>query len=84
MLGLASHNDAVRAALVQFVRSDRDYAEAAARAVLAQREDRSADEAPAIAAVVWGAIFGIQVQRLLDPSFDAEAAVDALGAMALR
>ena len=39
---------------------------------------------PAIAGAVWGSLFGIQVQRLLDPEFDAAAAVDALAALALR
>lgn len=84
MLGVAQHNESVRAALLQFVRDDRRYTEEAARAVLAQREDRSLSEAPAIAAAVWGAVLGIQVQRVLDPEFDGAAAVDALAAMVLR
>jgi AcrR family transcriptional regulator len=84
MVGLAMHNEPVRATLLEFVHMDRDYTERAARAVLAQREDVSPDVAPAVAGAIWGAILGIQVQRLLDPTFDAAAAVDALAAMALR
>jgi AcrR family transcriptional regulator len=84
MLGLAQHNEAVRAALVRFVQDDRGFTEDAARAVLAQRADRSVTEAPAIAAAVWGAVLGIQIQRALDPAFDAAAAIDALTEMALR
>src|SRR5436190_2257125 len=84
VLGLARHHDGVRATLLAFVRGDREYIEQAGRAIVAQREDRSPEEVPAIAAVVWGAIFGIELQRQLDPSFDAAAAIDALAAMALR
>jgi AcrR family transcriptional regulator len=84
LLGLAQHNEAVRDVLVRFVRDDRGYTEEAARAVLAQREGRSVAEAPAIAGAVWGAILGIQIQRALEPEFDAAAAIDALTEMALR
>jgi AcrR family transcriptional regulator len=84
MMALALHHEAVRQTVLEFVRADRDYVEQAARAIIAQREDHSPDEAPAIAGAVWGSLFGIQVQRLLDPEFDAAAAVDALAALALR
>jgi AcrR family transcriptional regulator len=84
LLGLARRDDAIRATLLEFVRDDRHFIEEAGYAVAAQREDRSPDEVPAIAAVVWGAIFGIELQRLIDPTFDAAAAVDALAAMVLK
>jgi hypothetical protein len=84
MLGHALRSPSVRESLAATARRDREQIEEAARAVLAQREDRSLDEAPAIAAAVWGASFGINVQRILDPDFDAGAAFDALLGMALR
>jgi len=68
----------------EFIRNDREYVERAGRAIVAQREDRSPDEVPAMAAAVYGAMLGIELQRLLDPEFDAAAAIDALAAMALR
>ena len=37
-----------------------------------------------MAAAVYSAMLGIELQRLLDPEFDATAAIDALAAMALR
>jgi len=84
MLGLARHREGVRTTLREFIRNDREYVERAGRAIVAQREDRSPDEVPAMAAAVYSAMLGIELQRLLDPEFDAAAAIDALAAMALR
>jgi AcrR family transcriptional regulator len=84
MIGLSMHNEALRQALLRFVAADRGRVEEVARAVLAGREGRSPDEAPAIAGAVWGAILGIQAQRLMDPDFDAAAAIDSLTEMALE
>jgi AcrR family transcriptional regulator len=84
MLGHAVRSEPVRRTLLESVRRERAHIEAAARAVMAERGDRSADKAAAVAAVVWAAGFGINVQRLLDPEFDAGAAVDALTQLALR
>jgi AcrR family transcriptional regulator len=84
MLGTATRNEEVREALVLSIRAEREKIEAAARAVMAQRGESSLHKAPAVAAVVWAATFGINVQRALDPEFDVSAAVDALIGMALR
>jgi len=85
MLGHATRSDPVRETLLRSVQSERSMIEAAARAVIAQRADRfSPDQAPAIAAVVWAAGFGINMQRLLDPAFDASAAIDVLTELVLR
>jgi AcrR family transcriptional regulator len=84
MAAVGLHNPRIAERVVEFIRQDRGYIERVARQVLAQRETRSSDEAPAIAAVVWGAIWGIALQKLLEPEFDAGAAVDALAEMALR
>lgn len=83
MCGVAMHNDAVAEALRRFVEEDRGIAEALARNLLALRE-RDAAEAPPIAAAVWGAIFGIVLQALLDPEFDHEGAMTALTRMAME
>lgn len=84
MLGTAIRNQAVREILLASVQAERDKIEAAARDVIAQREEHSLGKAPAVAAVVWAAAFGINIQRLLDPEFDVSSAVDALTEMALR
>lgn len=97
MLALAPHNPAVRDCLLRYVRSERDHIESAARAVIAQREARpdsgpaqdhvegpAADLAPAYAAAIWGALFGISVQAILERDFDRQAAIDLLAKMALE
>ena len=38
---------------------------------------------PALGAAIWGAFLGIALQRLIDPEFDGNAALDALAEMAL-
>ena len=91
------HNAAVADALRRFVREDRTQIERLAREVLAQRRTRSPEnrgpreiadfvgieEVPAIAAAVWGGIFGIYLQSLVDPELDAEAAMDAFARMVM-
>jgi AcrR family transcriptional regulator len=84
LLGHATRYEPVRATLRETVAQVRGHIEEATRAVIAEREGWSPDQAPAIAAVVWAAEFGINVQRMLDPEFDRDAAVDALAKMALR
>jgi AcrR family transcriptional regulator len=84
LLGHATRHEPVRRTLRETVAQERAKIEEAARAVIAAREDWSPDHASAIAAVVWAAGFGINVQRLLDPEFDRDAAVDALTMLALR
>lgn len=83
MFGIAMHNPAVAEALRRFVRQDRAQIERLAREVLAQRENRSPDEVPAIAAAVWGGIFGIYLQSLVDPELDAGGAMDAFARMVM-
>ena len=82
LLGVGLHDPEVGAGILQFVREDRGNIEAAARNVLAARELPS-DGAAALAGAVWGGVLGIMVQHLVDPDFDAEAAVDALAAMSI-
>jgi len=39
--------------------------------------------ADAIAAAIWGSLHGIYLQKVMNPAFDAEAAIDALGEMTM-
>jgi AcrR family transcriptional regulator len=82
LLGVGLHDPEVGAGLLEFVRENRGKIEQVTRDVLAVRE-LPQERAPALAAVVWGAILGITVQHLVDPEFDAGAAVDALALMAI-
>ena len=82
LIGVGLHEPEIGAGVLEFVRSDRAYVEAIARQVLAERED-DPRRAPAMAGAVEAAILGIIVQNLVDPDFDADAAVDALAAMSL-
>ncbi len=83
MFGVGMHNPAVAEALRQFLHSERAHIEQLAREMLAQRENRSPDDVPAIATAVWGGIFGIYLQSLIDPDLDAGAAIDAFGRMVM-
>ncbi len=83
MVGVGLHNPGVAEAVRDFIRADRSYVERIARAVLAGRYSPPMEHAPAIAAAVWAGIIGIVLQNLMDPDFDADAAVDALADMAL-
>ena len=97
MFGVGMHNPAVAEALRRFVREDRALIERLAREVLAQRLNHGSEnrgpreiadfvgfeEVPAIAAAVWGGIFGIYLQSLVDPDLDAGAAMDAFARMVM-
>jgi AcrR family transcriptional regulator len=82
LLGVGLHDPAVGAGLLEFVRENRGKTEKVTRDVLAARE-LPQRQAPAFSAVIWGAVLGITVQHLVDPDFDAGAAVDALAEMAI-
>ncbi len=83
MLALAPRNQAVRETLLRSIALDRGYMEQAIRAVMAQWEGWGQDEAPAVAAVAWAAMFGIWVQGELDPGFDRAAAIDAFAKLTM-
>ena len=82
LIGVGLHDKELGLGVRDFIRGDRGHVEDLARQVLAERE---ADPGPAraIAGAVWGGILGIMVQHVVDPEFDADAAVDALAAMSL-
>jgi hypothetical protein len=39
--------------------------------------------ADALAAAIWGSLHGIYLQKVMNPEFDAEAAIDALSEMTM-
>src|ERR1700730_16158794 len=82
LIGVGLHDKEIGDGLRQNIRTSRDKVEDLARQVLAERE---ADPRPArsIAGAVQGGVIGIMVQKMVDPEFDADGAVDALAAMSL-
>jgi AcrR family transcriptional regulator len=82
LIGVGLHDKEVGDGVRENIRQERGRVEDLARQVLAERE---ADPTPArgIAGAVWGGVLGIMVQKMVDPAFDADTAVDALAAMSL-
>ena len=83
MFGVGLHNPKIAAAVRVFIDERRAFIAKLARGVLAGMPVRPEASADAIAAAVWGSLHGIYLQRLIDPNFDADAAIDALGEMAI-
>lgn len=82
LIAVGLHDKEVGAGVLDFLREDRRHIEDIASQVLAEREQDPAP-AKAIASVVEAAALGIMIQNLVDPTFDADEAVDTLAAMSL-
>ena len=82
LIGVGLHDSVIGAGVREFIRTERLHVEEIARQVLHERE---LDPTPArgIAGVVWAAILGIMVQKLVDPEFNSDEAIDALAVMSL-
>jgi AcrR family transcriptional regulator len=82
LIGVGLHDKEVGAGIRENISTERGRVEDLARQVLAERET---DPTPArgIAGAVWGGVLGIMVQKMVDPEFNADEAVDALAAMSL-
>jgi AcrR family transcriptional regulator len=82
MLGVALHNPGIAEAVRDFIREQRTHLEGVVHDAFPSLEGGVVDMS-GVAAAFWGGIIGILIQDLLDPEFEAHAAVDALTAMAL-
>ena len=82
LIGIGLNEKEVGGGVRDFVREQRGHVEDIARQVFAERE-LDASPARGIAGAVWGSVLGIIVQKLVDPEFDADEAIDALAAMSL-
>jgi AcrR family transcriptional regulator len=82
LIGFGLHDPVIGAGVREFIKRDRTHVEDIARQVLNERE---ADPSPSrgIAGVVWAAILGIMVQKLVDPEFNSDEAIDTLAVMSL-
>lgn len=81
MFGVGLHNPRIAAAVHEFITERRALVAAIASVVIAQMPAAPAATPDDIAAAIWGAFHGIALQKLIDPHFDADAAVDALAEM---
>jgi len=50
--------------------------------VVAATAVKPASDPEALASAIWGAVNGIVLQKLMDPNFDSDAAINALSEMA--
>lgn len=83
MVGIGMHDPKVAAKIRGFLNARRDLVAGISRQVLADGGNPAGLDAQAIAAAIWGAFLGIALQRLIDPAFDGDAALDALQLMAM-
>jgi AcrR family transcriptional regulator len=84
MMGLAVHNEAIRATLVQFMRQQRRGIDEAVRTLLANRPELPAEFAYAVGWALDAAMYGLSSVGLIDPEFDEPAARGALGELSVR
>lgn len=83
MFGVGLHNPKIAAAVNVFIDERRAYIARIVQGVFAGMPQRPLSSAEAVAAALWGAMHGIYLQALIDPQFDADAAIDALSEMAI-
>ena len=83
MVGMAMHNPRMAEKIRTFLSSRRVLVEQITEAVVKDAENPPRSAPDAIGAAIWGAFLGIALQRLIDPGFDGDAALDALAEMAI-
>jgi AcrR family transcriptional regulator len=83
MFGVGLHNARIQAAVRAFIDERRAFIARLTQAVIAGMPDPPAASAEAIAAALWGSLHGIYLQKVMNPEFDADAAIDALSEMAI-
>ncbi len=83
MFGVGLHNPKIAAAVRAFIEERRAFIARITQGVIAGMPDPPTASADAIAAALWGSLHGIYLQKVMNPDFDAEAAIDALSEMAI-
>src|SRR3984893_454779 len=83
MFGVGLHNAKIAAAVRTFIEELRPFIARTPRGVIAGRAAPPIASADAIAAAIWGSLHGIYLQKVTNPDFDAEAAIDALSEMTI-
>src|SRR5579864_8523317 len=83
MFGVGIHNPRIAAAVRTFIDERRAFIARITQGVIAGMAEPPVSSAEAIAAALWGSLHGIYLQKVMDPDFDADAAIDALSEMAI-
>ena len=83
MFGVGLHNAKIAAAVRTFIEERRTFIARITQGVIAGMVDAPTASADAIAAAIWGSLHGIYLQKVMNPEFDAEAAIDALSEMTI-
>ena len=83
MFGVGLHNPKIASAVRRFIDERRTFIARITQGVIASMAEPPAASADAIAAAIWGSLHGIYLQKVTDPQFDAEAAIDALSEMTI-
>ena len=83
MFGVGLHNPKIAAAVRAFIDERRAFIARITQGVIAGMNEAPIASADAIAAALWGSLHGIYLQKVMNPDFDAETAIDALSEMAI-
>ena len=83
MFGVGLHNPKIAAAVRGFIDERRAFVARITQGVIAGMAEPPIASAAAIAAAIWASMHGIALQKIMDPEFDADAAIDALSEMAI-
>lgn len=83
MFGVGLHNPKIAAAVRSFIEERRAFIARITQGVMAGMAEPPAASADALAAAIWGSLHGIYLQKVTNPDFDADAAIDALSEMAI-
>ena len=81
MFGVGLHNPAIATAVRRYMSERRELIMAIGEALLAQAPSRPTMPIDAISSAIWGSFIGISLQKLVEPEFDSDAALDALADM---
>jgi AcrR family transcriptional regulator len=83
MFGVGLHNPKIASAVRRFIEERRAFVARITRAVIGGMQEPPLASADAIAAAIWGSLHGIYLQKVMNPDFDAEGAIDALSEMTI-
>lgn len=81
MVGVGLHNPKIATAVKRYFASRRDVITAIGTALFEQARNRPTMPIDSISAAIWGSFIGIALQKLTDPDFDSDGALDALADM---
>jgi AcrR family transcriptional regulator len=83
MFGVGLHNPKIAGAVRHFIEERRTFIARITQGVIASMAEPPVASADAIAAAIWGSLHGIFLQKVTNPDFDADAAIDALSEMTI-